>query len=167
MSSNYVFPSCGRELGFYMVFTSDVRISVFHILGYGYFESSRRMTWLLTDSTLFCVACKISLGKRMVWIESNVIRWLTITLFSEWLKKIHCIPPCVSTKYLNKVGCDRPATQYHFIWVNENNSRLPGNPIPIRNPNVCILYNFFCVPNNEQNFEKITPRIFISTSTTL
>ena len=167
MSSNSVFPSCGRELGFYMVFTSDVRISVFHILGYGYFESSRRMTWLLTDSTLFCVACKISLGKRMVWIESNVIRWLTITLFSEWLKKIHCIPPCVSTNDLNKFGCDRPDTQYHlsewmgttlvYLWIQ--------SPYGIQVS--VFLYNFFCVPNNEQNFEKITPRIFISTSTTL
>ena len=83
----------GYKLGFFMIFTFDVCISILYILGYTYFELSHIMNRLLTNSTLLPLARKISLGKIIVQIESKVTVWLLIQIFSERLEK--CIIPPV------------------------------------------------------------------------
>ena len=99
--------------------------------------------WLIPLFSVWLV--KYHWGKNgLNWIERDEMADNT-TIFWR-TQNIHCIPPCVSTNGLNQVGCDRPATQYHFIWVNGNNSCLPRNSISILNPNVYIFIQLLLCP---------------------
>ena len=122
----------------YLMFTSSVLISAFPVLGYKYFESSSRMIRLPIDCTIFRMACRISMWKIMVWIESNVTGWLPIPLFLKLLKN-SLYPLCGSRSYLNWAGVDKPGTQSYLILVTWNNPHIPSKPISTRTPNVYTL----------------------------
>ena len=82
-----VFTPRGYNICFSMIFPSVICISILPMLGYKYFELIRMMNRMMTYPTLSRVACKISLGKIMVQIESNMADCLLIPPFSKRLEK--------------------------------------------------------------------------------